>query len=297
MPSEIPRGAITPITRKRSSPSRSVRPSGFRPGTARPLTFAPMTQTRAPRSRSPAGRYCPIAHRDLADLHHRRRDAGDGDVAARASRPGRGQPTQRRDPPREGDAAHDRLGVLEGQVVGRRCRRSAATPVVSVFPGRTISEVGAEDRELARDVEARPLAEARQEDDRGDADRHAEQRQPGAAGARESAPAEKRSEVAAPSRPAPRLAHVLDHAPSARRIRRRARGPIAGSCVTTTRVSPSAFIRSSSWTISRARGAVEVPGRLVGEQDASAPSRRRARWPRAGARRPRAGRGGASRAA
>jgi len=53
-PIEVPRAATTPITRKRLSPIRIVRPSGFsRPKSSR-CRPAPMTQTGA--SRAPDGR-------------------------------------------------------------------------------------------------------------------------------------------------------------------------------------------------------------------------------------------------
>jgi hypothetical protein len=56
IPIDTPRGAMTPMIRKRSSPRRSTSPSGFCVPKSSRCTLAPRTHTLWPLSASPSGR-------------------------------------------------------------------------------------------------------------------------------------------------------------------------------------------------------------------------------------------------
>ena len=289
------------MTRNRSSPMRSSSPSGFSAPKSSRRTVAPITQTRCSRAASPAGRKRPVCRSKIAHAQKVGRRADDRHVAPAVASPRRGPR------PRESgasaahraDAARDRLGVLEREVV-RRARDEGRHAGRLGLSRKHDEEVGAEVRELSGHVEPRALAEARQEHDGRDADRHAGQGEPRAQAVAAQGAHGETDEVAARSRGRLRRRRVPGRSP-----RRRSRHPQAQAMPRAAadrgivrhddeRQAPRVHPLEEAHDLG-AGGRVEVPGRLVGEQHATAPSRRRGRSPRAGARRPRAARRGARR--
>ena len=97
------------------------------------------------------------------------------------------------------DAAAERLDVVERQVVRDAAGHRDDSRRLGL-PRQDDHEVRPEERELARDVASRPLAEARQEEDRGDPDRDAEERERRPEAVPAERPGGEGEEVALPSR-------------------------------------------------------------------------------------------------
>src|SRR5262245_2403217 len=184
-------------------------------------------------------------HGHPPDRKHLRGRADDVDFAPPLSvHHERGPQKDRSGAPDARRSSEDRLHVLEREVV-RRLAEDRGLPFGLRPAGDHDEEVRSERHELARDVSARALTQARQDHHRRHADRDpqdGEHRPQAVAAQGAGREAEKIEETHASS------SFAL---PSTRRRRRRARPPMAGSCVTTTSVSPARFIDSSSSMTSR----------------------------------------------
>ena len=118
---------------------------------------------------------------EIADRDEVAGRAGDHDFAqAAAEADFRGAGGERRNPADRRGAAQ-RGGIVDGQVA--RCRGDGIGRIETAgagAAGQHDDEIGADRRELPDDIAPRPVAERRQDDDGGDADRHGEHRQRGA---------------------------------------------------------------------------------------------------------------------
>ena len=172
------------------------------------------------------------AQADLAQRQELRGGAADPHRAREVAGLGRGLAQRRAGrcggPPRSRRRSASTSSRLSSRGVGSA---TGMPPVVSFFPGIDDEQVAAQGQELAGHVEARPLAEAGEEDDGRDPDGHAEEREARPQAVAAERAAREAQQVAWPHRATWTGAPVVSArrssttAPSAIRIWRRARPP------------------------------------------------------------------------
>ena len=138
IPIDMPRGARTPMIRKRSSPRRSHSPRGFSAPKSSRRTVDPITQTRCSRAASPAGRKRPVW---IARLRTPRKSAVVPVTVTSRRRSPRAAGAAPRDSGARRRTERTRFNSASASSSVRSCGApvtKGVTPEVSVLPGRTM---------------------------------------------------------------------------------------------------------------------------------------------------------------